>query len=295
MYAENSEEIEITGNKIDHTSGGDSSETPGRDMSIAEAYSKALAAYRAYLRAYIDASKLGSKLTIKKAADFLGVHRTTLRRWTDNGLIEHKRSGHKRERIYLPEYIIKFLEKKVYPILEADSEALKKQTIEAYVKAIDAYKYYLSTYIDASKLGPKLTLKKAAKILGVHTNTLRNWSNEGRIHSYRFGVRGERRFSLEELLESSSRGGQTMVHATGGPALVMLGMKDVADVLHVHENTVRNWADQGSLRCYRIGKRRDRKFDPVDIKDFAEKHGYPEEDLVYLQKCIERNLPATTS
>ncbi|MEE8469962.1 MAG: helix-turn-helix domain-containing protein [Dehalococcoidia bacterium] len=277
------------------TPGRDSDALKEQDISIAEAYSKALAAYGAYLRAYIDASKLGSKLTIKKAADFLGVHRTTLRRWSDTGLIEHERSGRREERTYLPEYIIRFLETRVDPILDTDSEALKRQTIEAYARAIAGYRYYISTYIDASTLGPKLTIRKAAKVLGVHVNTLRNWSNEGRIRSYRFGPRGDRRFSLEDLWKSSKGRGQPTSYKSDRPGGNMLAMREVADVLHVHENTVRNWADQGPLKCRRIGIRGDRRFDPVDVKDFAEKMGYPKEDLEHLQNYIDGSQLATTS
>ena len=46
-----------------------------------------------------------------------------------------------------------------------------------------------------------LGLSQAAKLLSVHRNTLRNWSNNGMIKAYRLGSRGDRRFVLSELLE----------------------------------------------------------------------------------------------
>ena len=46
-----------------------------------------------------------------------------------------------------------------------------------------------------------LGLSQAAKLLSVHRNTLRNWSNNGMIKAYRLGSRGDRRFMLSELLE----------------------------------------------------------------------------------------------
>lgn len=45
-----------------------------------------------------------------------------------------------------------------------------------------------------------LTLKQAAEVLNCHPNTLRNWSNAGRIKTIRFGARGDRRFRKEEIL-----------------------------------------------------------------------------------------------
>lgn len=262
------------------------------DPSITEAYRKAFEAYAAYLRAYIDASKLGSKLTVKKAADLLGVHRNTLRRWSDKGLIEHKRGRRGRERTYLPQHVLKFLEQTIFPTLDADSEALKRQTTEAYAGVIEAYKHYLAAYVDASKLGPKLTLLKAARLLGVHSNTLRRWSKEGRVSSFRFGVRGDRRFSLEDIWKLATERGQASSDGADAPVDTMLRMKEVASILHVHENTVRNWADHGSLRCRRVGRRRDRRFSPKDVQEFARKMGYPEQDLEDLQRYVDRSQPA---
>ena len=265
------------------------------DPSITEAYRKALEAYAAYLRAYIDASKLGSKLTVKKTADLLGVHRNTLRRWSDLGLIEHKRGRGGRERTYLPQHILKFLEETIFPTLATDTGELTKQTIEAYAGVIAAYKRYLAAYVDASKLGPRLTLMKAARLLDVHRNTLRRWSQEGRVRSYRFGLRGDRSFSLEDIWKLAKERGRASSDGSDAPVDTMLRMKDVASILHVHENTVRNWADHGSLRCRRVGRRRDRRFSPRDVKEFAKKMGYPKQDLEALQRYVNGSQPAATS
>ena len=40
---------------------------------------------------------------------------------------------------------------------------------------------------------------EAAQILQVHPNTIRKWSSEGLIPSYRIGRRRDRRFTLEDL------------------------------------------------------------------------------------------------
>jgi len=44
-----------------------------------------------------------------------------------------------------------------------------------------------------------LSIGEAAKYLGVHTNTLRNWSNNKIVRTYHFGRRLDRRFKLQDL------------------------------------------------------------------------------------------------
>jgi excisionase family DNA binding protein len=44
-----------------------------------------------------------------------------------------------------------------------------------------------------------LTVREVARLLHVHPNTLRRWSNTGRIKAYRITPRGDRRFKREEI------------------------------------------------------------------------------------------------
>lgn len=44
-----------------------------------------------------------------------------------------------------------------------------------------------------------LTIKEASKILNVHPNTLRRWSDNGIIKSSRIGPRADRRFRQDEI------------------------------------------------------------------------------------------------
>ena len=48
----------------------------------------------------------------------------------------------------------------------------------------------------------------------------------------------------------------------------MLTVREVAQLLHIHSNTVRRWADQGTIRAYRITSRGDRRFKKEDIARF---------------------------
>ena len=48
----------------------------------------------------------------------------------------------------------------------------------------------------------------------------------------------------------------------------LLAVQEVADLLNVHPNTVRQWSDQGLIKSYRIGPRGDRRFRQEDIMEF---------------------------
>ena len=52
----------------------------------------------------------------------------------------------------------------------------------------------------------------------------------------------------------------------------VLTVKDVADLLKLNQQTVRNWIDQGSLPAVRVGRRRVR-FKRSDLDQFIEQ-GY---------------------
>ncbi len=69
----------------------------------------------------------------------------------------------------------------------------------------------------------------------------------------------------------------------------MLTVQDVANLLHVHVNTVRRWSDNDILKAYRITRRGDRRFQRKDIEDFLanyeefnmNKSGYRELAIAY--------------
>lgn len=53
-----------------------------------------------------------------------------------------------------------------------------------------------------------------------------------------------------------------LFHDPGGEILTV---REVAQLLNIHENTVGRWGIQGILREYRIGPRRDRRFKLEDV------------------------------
>jgi len=44
-----------------------------------------------------------------------------------------------------------------------------------------------------------LTAREVAQLLGIHINTVRRWSNQGVLRSYRVSSRGDRRFRREDI------------------------------------------------------------------------------------------------
>ena len=48
----------------------------------------------------------------------------------------------------------------------------------------------------------------------------------------------------------------------------MLTVREVAQLLHIHTNTVRRWSDRGVLKAYRITRRGDRRFRREDVARF---------------------------
>ena len=44
-----------------------------------------------------------------------------------------------------------------------------------------------------------LTANELARLLNVHINTVRRWTNQGILKVYRIGPRGDRRFSKEDI------------------------------------------------------------------------------------------------
>ena len=59
-----------------------------------------------------------------------------------------------------------------------------------------------------SDIDPMLTTSEVARILNVHINTIRRWSNQGILRAYRIGSRGDRRFKREDIAEFFSGGGK---------------------------------------------------------------------------------------
>ena len=53
--------------------------------------------------------------------------------------------------------------------------------------------------INEGHMDDMLTVSEVARLLHVHPNTLRRWSNNGRIKAYRINLRGDRRYRLRDI------------------------------------------------------------------------------------------------
>jgi len=60
----------------------------------------------------------------------------------------------------------------------------------------------------------------------------------------------------------------------------MLTTTEVAHFLHVHPNTVRQWANKGLIQAYRLGTRGDRRFKPEEMDDFLRESRFQSRQLV---------------
>ena len=50
-----------------------------------------------------------------------------------------------------------------------------------------------------NNISPMLTTSDVARLLSVHINTVRRWSNQGILKTYRIGSRGDRRFDQKDI------------------------------------------------------------------------------------------------
>lgn len=46
-----------------------------------------------------------------------------------------------------------------------------------------------------------LTASEVSRLLHIHINTVRRWSDNGTLKSYRIGTRGDRRFDKDDVAE----------------------------------------------------------------------------------------------
>jgi len=51
----------------------------------------------------------------------------------------------------------------------------------------------------------------------------------------------------------------------------LLTMREAARFLHVHENTLRRWCDQGVITAFRVGSRGDRRFVETDLENLKKR------------------------
>jgi len=63
---------------------------------------------------------------------------------------------------------------------------------------------------NSKKIDPMLTTSDVARLLNIHINTVRRWSNQGILKTYRIGSRGDRRFRQEDITSFLLQESRTM-------------------------------------------------------------------------------------
>ncbi len=53
--------------------------------------------------------------------------------------------------------------------------------------------------VSYNEIRPMLTVREVARLLHIHSNTVRRWSDQGLIRAYRITRRGDRRFRREDI------------------------------------------------------------------------------------------------
>ena len=98
----------------------------------------------------------------------------------------------------------------------------------------------------------RITYSEIARILGISRERARQIANRQRVN-------GQSRVTISSRInEVSNRRNMN----------TMLTTREVATLLNVHINTVRQWSNQGMLRAYRVSPRGDRRFKRQDIDSF---------------------------
>ena len=69
------------------------------------------------------------------------------------------------------------------------------------------------------EMGEMLTVNDVARLLSVHINTVRRWSNQGILKAYRIGSRGDRRFRQEDITSFLLQKSKTAKVRRGNPPL----------------------------------------------------------------------------
>jgi len=53
--------------------------------------------------------------------------------------------------------------------------------------------------VSDNEIGPMLTIREVARLLHIHSNTVRRWADRGIIRVYRVTRRGDRRFRQRDI------------------------------------------------------------------------------------------------
>ncbi len=76
------------------------------------------------------------------------------------------------------------------------------------------------------EIDPMLTVSDVARLLSVHINTVRRWSNQGRLKAYRVSSRGDRRYKREDITRFRAQESKIAEVRKGKPFFDRAGSND---------------------------------------------------------------------
>ena len=100
----------------------------------------------------------------------------------------------------------------------------------------------MSTTLPSRPIDATLTVTKAARLLGVHPNTVRAWSDAGRLRYYRINPRGDRRYRMGDLQRFLAAAEFGPAEPAGPPTAAGLGGRRM---LHALPSSLDRRADGG--------------------------------------------------
>ncbi len=83
----------------------------------------------------------------------------------------------------------------------------------------------MTTVLPHRPIDATLSVTKAARLLGVHPNTIRSWSDQGRLRFYRINARGDRRYRLGDLQRFLAAAEGASPRATADPGVQSSGAR----------------------------------------------------------------------
>ena len=89
----------------------------------------------------------------------------------------------------------------------------------------------MTTGLPPRPVDATLTVTKAARLLGVHPNTVRAWSDAGRLRYYRINPRGDRRYRLGDLQRFLAAAEHPAIERVGGHGRRSVDLATVARVI----------------------------------------------------------------
>ena len=139
----------------------------------------------------------------------------------------------------------------------------------------------MTTHVPPRPIDETLSVTKAARLLGVHPNTVRAWSDAGRLRYYRINPRGDRRYRLGDLQ-------RFLAAAENGPGDSPDGSTNGNGTRRHPDGSMATAGDAAGGASARVGRLANRTFDELDPVA-AERH---RRDLALLDRLARLTVTA---